>query len=999
MTPGWMRKFATRCTAVIGLAALVSGATLLAQNDAKQSGKRPVVAQKLDAEYTAKIKEYTQDPRISTELVDHMPASATVPSPLKFLKHIPGTPDELTYYKDIKAYLEALAKAAPTRAKLFTIGKTEEGRDLVFLAIADEATIKSLDKYKKILADLTDPRKLTEAQAKLLIATGKPIYWATGNLHSSEIGSSEMEMELAYRLIIEETPFIQNIRNNEIVFLTPVIEPDGHDKVVDNFNYQKANPGKRMPLIWWGNYVAHDNNRDGLGVGLALTQAALRNFLEWHPTVMHDLHESSNYLYTSTGAGPYNTAVDPVQTDEWWLLSKYEVAEMTKRGVPGVWTGTYYDGWVPNYLFWIANIHNSIGRFYETESYGPQNRTVTNNDSREWYRPNPALPSIKWGPRNNVNIQESTLLLAMSFVAKNREMFLENYYLKNKRAIEMGKNDAPHAWVIPAGQRRRGEAASFVNLLRLEGIEVHTANAAFTAGNVQIAAGDYIVRMDQPYSRCALDFLDTQFFSPANPSPYDDTGWAIALLRNVKVAKIEDKSVLDQPMTLVAADATVAGTITGTGPVVIVDDNGDTSIAPFRFANKDVKMLAAEEPFEAAGRKFSAGAFIIPAADRAQLEASIKHFGLAAYAVASAPTVKTHELVTPRVGYVHSWSNTQNEGWVRMVFDKLKIPYTFIGDTKLREPNLRQKYDVIIFPHVGGTAESQVNGVQGAEPIPYKKTDLTPYLGVQDSTDDIRGGMGFEGLINLMKFVQDGGLLITEGATSTIFPEYHLVSGVTVEDSASLFARGVVLKSVFADRNSPIAYGYDSDNLAVYFNQAPILNAGGGGGFGGGGGGRGGAAIPGVGMNLTPNATPSTLTTLDGPPPAATGATGGRGGRGGAPGGAPAGAAAAGGGGRGGRGGGGGAATGGPRVILRFPTDPNDMLLSGGLVGQQALVGRAVVVDSPLGKGHVVMFANRPFWRYETFGSFNLAFNAMLNWNHLDAGMPAPQRTANDENR
>jgi hypothetical protein len=706
-----------------------------------------------------------------------------------------------------------------------------------------------------------------------------------------------------------------------------------------------------------------------------------------------------SYLYTSTGEGPYNIALDPLQTDEWWLLSKYEVAEMTKRGVPGVWTGTYYDGWVPNYLFWIANIHNSIGRFYETESYGPQNRTVTNNDSREWYRPNPALPSIKWGPRNNVNIQESTLLLAMSFVAKNREMFLENYYLKNKRAIEMGKNDAPHAWVIPAGQRRRGEAASFVNLLRLEGIEVHTANAAFTAGNVQIAAGDYIVRMDQPYSRCALDFLDTQFFSPANPSPYDDTGWAIALLRNVKVAKIEDKSVLDQPMTLVAADATVAGTITGTGPVVIVDDNGDTSIAPFRFANKDVKMLAAEEPFEAAGRKFSAGAFIIPAADRAQLEASIKHFGLAAYAVASAPTVKTHELVTPRVGYVHSWSNTQNEGWVRMVFDKLKIPDTFIGDTKLREPNLRQKYDVIIFPHVGGTAESQVNGVQGAEPIPYKKTDLTPYLGVQDSTDDIRGGMGFEGLINLMKFVQDGGLLITEGATSTIFPEYHLVSGVTVEDSASLFARGVVLKSVFADRNSPIAYGYDSDNLAVYFNQAPILNAGGGGGFGGGGGGRGGAAIPGVGMNLTPNATPSTLTTLDGPPPAATGATGGRGGRGGAPGGAPAGAAAAGGGGRGGRGGGGGAATGGPRVILRFPTDPNDMLLSGGLVGQQALVGRAVVVDSPLGKGHVVMFANRPFWRYETFGSFNLAFNAMLNWNHLDAGMPAPQRTANDENR
>jgi hypothetical protein len=966
--PGRLMRTLLPCT--LALALVFASGPVAAQ----ASPQKAAPAQKVDVEYTAKIKEYTQDPRVITELVDHVPASDKVPSPLKFLGRIPGTPDELTYYKDIQRYMEALDKASD-RVTLFKIGKSEEGRDMIVVAIADETTIKTLDKYKKILADLTDPRKLSEAQAKALVASGKPIYWATGNLHSGETGSAEMEMELAYRLAVEESAFIQHLRNNIIVFLTPVLEVDGREKVVDNWYYQKKT-SKTVPLVYWGQYVAHDNNRDGLGVGLKLTENVLRAYLEWHPTVLHDLHESVSYLYSSTGAGPYNVALDPVQTDEWWLLSKYEVAEMTKRGVPGVWTGGFYDGWTPNYLFFIANTHNSIGRFYETQTYGPRNqdlRLPATSTSKEWYRANPPLPQIKWGPRNNVNIQQSALLLAMSFVAKNKEMFLENYYLKNKRAIEKGKNGEPYAWLIPAGQRRRGEAASLVNLLRLQGVEVHTANAAFAAGKTQVAAGDYIVRMDQPFSNLVAMFLDTQFFAPGNPNPYDDTGWSLPLLRNVKAQKMADKGVLEQPMTLLTADARVPGAVTGSGGTLVIDHNGDTALATFRFANKDVKMLAAEEPFEAGGQKFGAGAFILPNADRARLEPSIKEFGLSAVAVSAAPTVKSHELVTPRIGYVHSWTSTQNEGWVRMAFDKLKIPYTYFGDVKLREANLREKYDVIVFPHVGGTATSQVNGYpMSADPVPYKKTDLTPNLGVQDSSDDIRGGMGFEGLVNLMKFVQDGGLLITEGSTSTIFPEYNLLPGITVEEPQGLFARGVVMKGVFADRKSPIAYGYEADALPVYFSSGPVLNVGGAGGGFGGGGGRGGAQIPGVGQNLTPNAIPQALATLDGPAPQPSAAQGGRGGEGF--------------GGGGGRGGALAPADARPRVVLRFPTDPNDMLLSGGLLGQQALAGRALVVDAPLGKGHVVMFANRPYWRWQTHGSFNLGFNAILNWNHLDAG-------------
>src|ERR687885_1861746 len=412
------------------------------------AGSAPAVVaqstgQRVDAEYTAKIKEYLQDPRITTELVDHLPASSTVPTPLKFFGRIVGTPGELTYAKDIYRYFDALDKASD-RVSMWTIGKTEEGRDMVVLAIADEATIRDLQRYRGMLNRLTDPRRTSEAEARQLIATAKPIYWLTSGIHSPETGGPEMLMELAYRLAVEETPLVRGIRANVITFITPVIEVDGGEKQGDTYYFNKKLPqgATRLPLMYWGKYVAHDNNRDGMGQFLALTRNVNRFFLEWTPTFMHDLHEAQTYLYASTGTGPYNEALDPITIDEWWVLAKTEVMEMTKRGVPGVWTYGFYDGWVPNYMFFIAHSHNATGRFYEVQSYGPDPYVVkpgATTTSREWFRPNPPLDSINWGPRANTNIQESAILFALNHVANNKRTYLENYWLKNKRAAAKGR--------------------------------------------------------------------------------------------------------------------------------------------------------------------------------------------------------------------------------------------------------------------------------------------------------------------------------------------------------------------------------------------------------------------------------------------------------------------------------------------------------------------------------------------------------------------------------
>ncbi len=990
-------------------------------------------AQKIDQEYTAQIKKDLSDPRVSTELVDHLPASATVPTPLKFLGHIIGAPGYLDHNEDINRYLEAVAKASGGRAKYWVIGKSEEGREMSMFVVGDAQTIANLDKYKGYLHELTDPRKTSEARAKQVIHTAKPIYWITSGMHSPESGGPEMLMELAYRLVVEESPLIQNVRNNVITMITPVIETDGRDAYVDNhyFNLQweKDHPsangaaggrGGPLPLMYWGKYVQHDDNRDGMGQFLDLTKNTTKTFLEWTPTILHDLHEAQTYLYASTGTGPYNDALDPIIVDQWWYLAKNDVMEMTKRGVPGVWTYGFYDGWVPNYLFFIAHTHNAVGRFYEVQSYcgnsdcsnyavKPGNTTT----SKEWFRPNPPLDSILWSPRANTNIQESAILFALNRVTRDKDLFLENYWDQNKWAVNKGKTGPVYAWVIPANQHARENAADAVNELKLQGLEFNVASTSFTAGKVQVHAGDYIVRGDQPYRTIADMYFALQNFPPDNPSPYDDTGWTFPLMRNITVDEVTDPAILRQPMTMIPMAKTVvaAGGISGSGSTVVVPNNSDNTLVSLRFKFPKVAMQAAEAAFDVDGHHVGAGAIIIANANRAQLEPELVKLGLDGYALAAAPPVKTHELTTPRIGYIHSWSRTQDEGWVRAAFDTYGVPYHYFGENAVAKMgDLRAKYDVIIYP-AGGAGVGNAAGGRGGRggaaadvPIPFKRTKQFPALGYPDSTDDIRGALGDAGMKSLYAFVQHGGTLITEGNTSGILPELNLTPGVKLEQASALFARGTILRGQITDATSPLVYGYDHTDVPVYFSQAPVLNAGAGaqpiaeaadaGAAAAGRGGRAGS----IAQNTTPMANLLKLSAWD---PDHTGTAyglatsegndfnvaqagapaGGRGGRAGF---------------GGGRGGFGAAPTSVPgltadpnsstRVVVQFPENASDMLLSGTLEHGELLSKRAGLVDETVGQGHVVMFAFRPYWRWQTQGTFAMGFNAIVNWNHLDAG-------------
>lgn len=939
----------------------------------------PAAVQKQDEEYGRLINEYLIDKRFTTELVDHMPASDTVPSPLKFFGRIPGKPGELEYSEDIARYYKELARTS-SRVKFWTLGKSEEGRDIVVIAIADEETLKNLDMNKAALAALGDSRRTSEADARKLIKTAKPLYWITSGIHSPETGGPQMLIELAYRLAVEETPFIQKIRNNMVTFITPVLEVDGRDKMVDTYYYGKKTGNPRPPMMYWGKYVAHDNNRDGMGQYLKLTQALTKGTLEWHPTVLHDLHEAQSYLYVSTGTGPYNPSLDPIASNEWWLLAETEVMEMTKRNVPGVFTYGFYDGWVPNYLFWIAVTHNSFGRFYEVQSYGPDIQkglklppSVT---SREWFRPNPPLPTIDWGPRNNTNIQESAILFALNKVATDRETYLENYWIKNKNAVDIGRSGDINAWVIPAAQTARLNVVDMVNGLRQQGVEVSVAGAPFTAGGVNVAAGDYVIRADQPYRTLVDMYLGVQNYPVANPRPYDDTGWTMQYLRNVTVKTVKDPAVFQQSLTVLADDVRPKGVVSGSGPVILVNHSGDNELVSFRFRLGKTKMLAAEAPFEVGGRKYAAGTFILPAANRAEVDKVVADLGLTAEAVGAVPSVANHALSIPRIGYMHSWLRTQDEGWWRAALDHYGIPYTYFADIKARAGGLRGKYDVIIYPNVGSTAQDQITGVamNGTKPIPYKKTALTPHLGALDSADDIRGGLGADGLAELKKFVEQGGTLIGDGSTVEMLAQYGIAAGVSVAETPKLYTKGAVMRGVFKDKASPLAYGYAGGEMPVYFSQAPVLKVG--------GAGRGMAYFdpnaPGsnIAQKVTPNETMGHVSAWQSEDAAAKAAKPTNADVPNSPFGSALPVSRT----------GGAEPTQHPRVVMSFPAKAEDILLSGMLSGGEALQNNALLVDVPQGKGHMVLYALRPFWRWQTQGSYFLGFNAIINWDHLDAG-------------
>ncbi len=898
-------------------------------------------AQQIDEEYNKKIKEYTTDTRFLPESVLNLVTDARVPSPLKYFGKIIGAPGEMHTTTEIYGYYAALAKASP-KVSMQQVGTTEEGRPIQLIVIANEEAMKHIDHYRSQLALLADPRKLEGKDVEAVIADSKPIYYLNAGLHSPEMGSPEMMMELTYRLATGTSKEMKNIMDNVIVIVNPAAEADGRDKQVEWYHrYSKSHTdyddGFMHSPPYWGKYVFHDNNRDGLQISQELTKAAYKIYYDWHPTVMHDLHESVPLIYMSTGTGPYNETIDPILVGEWQVMANHDVTALASQGLPGAFTWAFYDGWYPGYLFWIANNHNAIGRFYETFGNAGANTYVRDLSkssfagdavtSREWYRPDPATEKVNWSARNNVNYMEAGVIAALGYTATNANLLLHNYYQKGLNNIKRGKEGSPRAYVIPKSQRDPNMAAYLVNQLMKQDIEVH-----------QSGSGDYVVLLDQPYRNLAVSLLSKQDYpKDAKFPPYDDIAWTLGYLYGVDV-KAEDKvSYSASDLKRVTSEVKYEGKVEGNGGTYVLNYKAQNAVLPAMYwiksQNKKAKVSVLDASASISGTNMEAGSVVFSGITSDQAKKIGTQFGLDLTAVSTAPTVKQHEVTLPRIAIYHSWFSTQDEGWSRYTFDTYGIPYTSIDKDDLKAGALNSKFDVILVPRMRGDGSDFVNGIDKKwGPLAFTKTKEFPSHGFPDATDDMTGGPGFEGVSQLRQFVDGGGVIVALDNSSRMLVDAGVIPGLNSYNASGLFHPGSVVNVKIKKKDSPVTYGYP-DVFPIFKGIAPLFQ--------------------------TPKYSRDMMVLQYGTKPLKDDVeyTG---------------------------------------PIMGLPdkkteasseTKPKEKdvpyVLSGMVRNEQAIVGHGTIFNVPVGKGRAVAFTFDPLHRFLNLSDAPLVWNVLINWNHL----------------
>jgi hypothetical protein len=756
-----------------------------------------------------------------------------------------GADYKLARWETITDYLRALADNSD-RVIVENRGKTTEGLDFVLVLISSPQNLANLDRYKAIQRKLADPRGQTEVELDQLTREGRAVVMINCNLHSTEIASSQMSMELAYRLATENTPEASEILENVILLLIPSTNPDGQNMVVDWYNRTVGTPFEDSPMPWlYHKYTGHDNNRDWFMLTQIETQIVTKIlYEEWFPEVVYDVHQMGN-----SGArfvippyfDPVNPNIPPILQRTLSLIGAQLAFDLTSQGFTGVLSNAVYDTWWHGGFRTVPYRHNMVGILTEAASvniaspiFQPRfrlrgHRRGLGDYAQQTNFPEP-WPGGWWRLRDIVDYELSACDSILSFAASRKEMVLRNFYKMGLDAVEKGKNEPPHAFLVPEQQRDLNTTLKMLEILQQGGVEIHRANANFTADGVEYPDGTYIVSMAQPFRAHAKDLLEVQRYPQRRPSPgaaperpYDIAGWTLPLQMGVRAISVVNEfkaevTQVDEMPTIQGRLHLVAEPV---GYLFKNRTNAETIALNRLLKDESYQIQWSAKEFSSGGQEFPRGTVLIktskiPSSVSDELQTLAEGLGIEIYAVEKLPSTGDR-LTQPRLGLYKPWVASMDEGWTRWVLEQHEFAYRNLTDAEIRAGNLAERYDVIILPDM--RAKTMIDG--------YDEGTMPP---------EYVGGIGTAGAANLRTFVENGGTLICLN-WATELPEKHFGLEITnvldpeeqskgKEKQEAFFCPGSLLR-IFVDTNHPIGYGLERE-MAVFFKSGPAFEVRGG---------------------------------------------------------------------------------------------------------------------------------------------------------------------------
>jgi len=772
---------------------------------------------------------------------------AQIISPEEALRFPVGADYKLARWETITDYLRRLAEGSD-RVLLEERGKTTEGHDFVLVLISSPENLANRERYKAIQRKLAHPGGQEIAELDRLCREGKAVILINCNLHSTEVASAQMAMELVYRLATEKTPQVQEILENVIILLIPSANPDGLNMVVDWYNRTVGTPYEGSPMPWlYHKYTGHDNNRDWFMLTQIETQLATRIlYEEWFPQVVYDIHQMEN-----SGArfvippyfDPVNPNIHPLLQRELSLIGAQLALDLTSQGFTGVLSNAVYDTWWHGGYRTVPYRHNMVGILTEAVNVNIASPIFQPLSSLKGHRrglgdyaqqtnfPEP-WPGGWWRLRDIINYEEAAAYSILSFVARQKEMFLSNFYKMGLSELEKGKNEPPRAFLVPAQQRDLNTALKMLEILQRGGVVIHQANASFTADGVEYPQGTYVISMAQPFRAHAKDLLEVQTYPErrAGPGgqperPYDIAGWTLPLQMGVKTITVVNEFEAD--LTLIKEIPKVQGKLLMVSePVAYLfknQTNAETIALNRLLREKDYTLYWSPMEISVKGQKFPRGSVLIttltiPIHASANLQALAESLGVEIYALDEVPFKDlSARLSQPRVGLYKPWVANVDEGWTRWVLEQHEFPYRNLTDAEIRAGNLAERYDAIILPDMN--ASTMINGhAEGSLPPEYV------------------GGVASEGAANLRTFVEAGGTLICLNRASELPTQYFGLEITNVLDASSqsnpnaskeaFFCPGSLLR-IFVETTHPIGYGLEHE-MAAFFDSGPAFEVRGG---------------------------------------------------------------------------------------------------------------------------------------------------------------------------